>query len=118
VFEGTPAQMVASLAKLTALPDQTAVYCAHEYTLSNLKFAREVEPENMALLTRIGVEQKKREQNQATVPTFIGLEKSTNPFLRYTEPAIMDRLTSVGRLTAREAIPAFAALREWKNAYR
>ena len=59
LFEGTPAQMVESLAKLTALPDQTAVYCAHEYTLSNLKFAREVEPENMALLARIGSEQKK-----------------------------------------------------------
>jgi hydroxyacylglutathione hydrolase len=118
LFEGTPAQMVASLAKLTALPDRTAVYCAHEYTLSNLKFAKEVEPENSALLARIIAEQKKREQNQPTVPTFIDLEKSTNPFLRYTEPAIMDRLTSVGRLAKREAIPAFAALREWKNAYR
>jgi len=118
LFEGTAAQMVESLAKLTALPDETAVFCAHEYTLSNLKFAREVEPENMALVARIAAEQKKREQNQATVPTFIGLEKSTNPFLRYTEPAIMDRLTSVGRLAKREAVPAFAALREWKNAYR
>jgi hydroxyacylglutathione hydrolase len=118
LFEGTPAQMVASLAKLTSLPDETAVYCAHEYTLSNLKFAQEVEPENMALLQRISVEQKKREQNQATVPTFIALEKSTNPFLRYTEPAIMDQLTRAGRLAKREAIPAFAALREWKNAYR
>ena len=118
LFEGTPAQMVASLAKLTALPDQTAVYCAHEYTLSNLKFAQEVEPENSVLMARIIAEQKKREQNQATVPTFISLEKSTNPFLRYTEPAILDRLTSVGRLAKREAIPAFAALREWKNAYR
>jgi hydroxyacylglutathione hydrolase len=118
LFEGTPAQMVASLAKLTSLPDETAVYCAHEYTLSNLKFAQEVEPGNMALLKRISVEQKKREQNQATVPTFIALEKSTNPFLCYTEPAIMDRLTRAGRLANREAIPAFAALREWKNAYR
>jgi hydroxyacylglutathione hydrolase len=118
LFEGTPAQMAASLAKLTALPDRTAVYCAHEYTLSNLKFAREVEPGNEVLLARITAEQKKREQNQATVPTFISLEKSTNPFLRYTEPAILDRLTSVGRLSTREAIPAFAALREWKNAYR
>lgn len=118
LFEGTPAQMVDSLAKLTALPDSTAVYCAHEYTLSNLKFAQEVEPGNEVLLARIGAEKKKREQNQATVPTFIGLEKSTNPFLRYTEPAILDRLTSVGRLATRKAIPAFAALREWKNAYR
>ena len=118
LFEGTAAQMAASLAKLSALPDETAVYCAHEYTLANLKFAREVEPGNVNLLARISAEEKKREQNQATVPSFIGLEKSTNPFLRYTEPAIMDRLASVGRLATREAIPAFAALREWKNAYR
>ena len=118
LFEGTAAQMAASLAKLSALPDETAVYCAHEYTLANLKFAREVEPGNVNLLARISAEEKKREQNQATVPSFIGLEKSTNPFLRYTEPAIMDRLTSVGRLATREAIPAFAALREWKTAYR
>jgi hydroxyacylglutathione hydrolase len=118
LFEGTAAQMAASLAKLSALPEDTAVYCAHEYTLANLKFALEVEPGNVTLLARISAEEKKREQNQATVPSFIGLEKSTNPFLRYTEPAIMDRLTSVGRLATREAIPAFAALREWKNAYR
>lgn len=118
LFEGTPEQMTASLAKLTALPDETAVYCAHEYTLSNLKFAREVEPDNVNLLARIAAEEKKREQNQPTVPTFIGLEKSTNPFLRYTEPAILDRLTTNGRLAVREAIPAFAALREWKNSYR
>jgi hydroxyacylglutathione hydrolase len=118
LFEGTPEQMITSLAKLTALSDETSVYCAHEYTLSNLKFAREVEPNNVNLLARIGAEEKKREQNQPTVPTFIGLEKSTNPFLRYTEPAILDRLTISGRLAVREAIPAFAALREWKNSYR
>ena len=118
LFEGSPLQMTQSLAKLASLPDQTAVYCAHEYTLSNLKFAREVEPENVDLLARISAEEKKREQNQPTVPTFIGLEKSTNPFLRYTEPAILDRLTRCGRLAEREAVPAFAALREWKNSYR
>jgi len=118
LFEGTPRQMTESLAKLAALPDRTKVYCAHEYTLSNLKFAHEVEPENVEISARIAAEKKKREQNQPTVPTFIGLEKSTNPFLRYTEPAIMDRLASSGRLAAKEAIPAFAALREWKNSYR
>jgi hydroxyacylglutathione hydrolase len=118
LFEGTPGQMTASLAKLAALPDQTQVYCAHEYTLANLKFAHEVEPEIMAISARIAAEQKKREQNQPTVPTFIGLEKSTNPFLRYTEPAIMDRLANNGRLAVKEAVPAFAALREWKNSYR
>jgi hydroxyacylglutathione hydrolase len=118
LFEGSPEQMTASLSKLAALPDDTAVFCAHEYTLSNLKFAREVEPKNMALLARIAEEQRKRDQNLPTVPSFIGLEKSTNPFLRYTEPAILDRLATVGRLPVRESIPAFAALREWKNSYR
>jgi hydroxyacylglutathione hydrolase len=118
LFEGSPEQMTASLGKLTALPDDTAVYCAHEYTMSNLKFACEVEPENMVLLARVTEEQRKRDQNLPTVPSFIGLEKSTNPFLRYTEPRILDRLASVGRLPVRGAIPAFAALREWKNSYR
>lgn len=118
LFEGSPAQMTASLGKLAALPDDTAVYCAHEYTMSNLKFAREVEPENVELSTRIAEEQRKRDQNLPTLPSFIGLEKLTNPFLRYTEPRILDRLTSVGRLPVRESIPAFAALREWKNSYR
>lgn len=118
LFEGSPAQMTVSLGKLAALPDDTAVYCAHEYTMSNLKFAREVEPENVELSTRIAEEQRKRDQNLPTLPSFIGLEKLTNPFLRYTEPRILDRLTSVGRLPVRESIPAFAALREWKNSYR
>lgn len=118
LFEGSPAQMTASLGKLAALPDDTAVYCAHEYTMSNLKFAREVEPENVELSARIAEEQRKRDQNLPTLPSFIGLEKLTNPFLRYTEPRILDRLTSVGRLPVRESIPAFAALREWKNSYR
>jgi hydroxyacylglutathione hydrolase len=118
LFEGSPEQMTTSLGKLAALPDDTAIYCAHEYTMSNLKFAREVEPENEVLLTRIAQEQRKREQNLPTVPSFVGLEKSTNPFLRYTEPRILDRLASVGRLPVRESIPAFAALREWKNSYR
>jgi hydroxyacylglutathione hydrolase len=118
LFEGSPAQMTASLGKLAALPDDTAVYCAHEYTMSNLKFAREVEPENVEISARIAEEQRKRDQNLPTLPSFIGLEKLTNPFLRYTEPRILDRLTRVGRLPVRESIPAFAALREWKNSYR
>jgi hydroxyacylglutathione hydrolase len=118
LFEGTPAQMVDSLAKLAALPDATQVYCAHEYTLSNLRFAREVEPENADLLTRIQAEQAKRDQNVPTVPSTVGLEKRTNPFLRYREPAIADRLMASGHLSSREPIAVFAALRQWKNSYR
>lgn len=118
LFEGTPIQMANSLAKLTALPDTTQVYCAHEYTLSNLRFAREIEPENDALTARIRSEQAKRDQGIPTVPSTIGLEKSTNPFLRYDEPAIVDRLLSAGRIVRKEPIAVFTALREWKNSYR
>jgi len=119
LFEGTPAQMAHSLAKLAALPDPTEIYCAHEYTLANLRFAHEVEPDNAALTARIRVEQGKRERGQPTIPSTIGLEKSTNPFLRYREPAIRQRLIAEGRMaTGQEAIAGFAALREWKNTYR
>jgi hydroxyacylglutathione hydrolase len=118
LFEGTPEQMVASLTKLAALPDDTQVYCAHEYTLSNLKFAQEVEPHNAALLARIDIEQTKRNQGKPTVPSTVGMEKATNPFLRYDQPAILDRLQQSGRVAGREPIPAFAALRNWKNSYR
>ena len=118
LFEGTPTQMAASLAKLAALPDDMAVYCAHEYTLSNLRFAREVDPENASLIARIQTEQTKRNRGQPTVPSTIGLEKSTNPFLRYRESAIAERLISVGRLANKDPIAVFTALREWKNSYR
>jgi hydroxyacylglutathione hydrolase len=118
LFEGTPAQMAASLGKLAALPDDTQVFCAHEYTLANLRFAREVEPENGALQERIAVESAKRERAIPTVPSSIGLEKSTNPFLRYAEPAITGRLVAAGRLAPGAApVAAFAALREWKNTF-
>lgn len=118
LFEGTPQQMVNSLTKLAALPDATQVYCAHEYTLSNLRFASEVEPLNDAIHARIRSEQSKRDRGEPTVPSTIGMEKSTNPFLRYQEPAIVDSLMSAGRLSERDYIGAFAALREWKNSYR
>ncbi len=118
LFEGTPAQMVESLAKLTALPDRTQVYCAHEYTLSNLRFAQAVDENNTALTLRVADEEAKRARNQPTVPSTIGIEKATNPFLRYQEPGILDKLAAEGRISSREPIAAFAALREWKNSFR
>lgn len=118
LFEGTPAQMTQSLAKLAALPESTQVFCAHEYTLSNLRFAQAVEPGNADLQARVIREQAKRARNEPTVPSTIGLELSTNPFLRYREPAIMERLVAENRLNDLEPISAFAALREWKNVYR
>lgn len=118
LFEGTPQQMVNSLGKLAALSDDTKVYCAHEYTVSNLRFAEAVEPGNQALSTRLTAEQDKRAQGMATVPSTIGLEKATNPFLRYREPAIVEQLIATGHLSQRDPVAAFAALREWKNNFR
>jgi hydroxyacylglutathione hydrolase len=118
LFEGTPEQMVDSLTKLAALPDETQVYCAHEYTLANLRFAHEVEPGNAALAARIETEQSRRGRGQPTVPSTIGVEKATNPFLRYDRPAILDRLEQQGHISTREPIGAFAALRRWKNTFR
>lgn len=117
LFEGTPEQMVASLTKLAALPDETQIYCAHEYTLSNLRFAKEVEPDNVSLQARIEHEQAKRDRGQPTVPSTIGVEKSTNPFLRFREEKIANRLIAAGHLSSKEPIAVFAALRQWKNSY-
>lgn len=118
LFEGTPQQMRDTLAKLASLPDATQVFCAHEYTLANLRFAQEVEPGNQALAARIKTEQAKRARGEPTVPSTIALEKATNPFLRDREPEIIRRLQREGRLQQDEPVAAFAALREWKNVYR
>lgn len=118
LFEGTPAQMTASLAKLAALPDDTRVYCAHEYTVSNLRFARAAEPNNTDLAERLLREEQRRARGEATVPSTIGLEKRTNPFLRYRETSVVSTLHTAGRLEGNDPIAAFAALREWKNVYR
>ena len=118
LFEGTAAQMVDSLSKLAALPEATQVYCAHEYTMSNLKFAQAVDGGNPALQQRVVAEQAKRDQALPTVPSTIGLEKKTNPFLRYAAPEVLDKLQQEGKISSREPIAAFAALREWKNVFR
>jgi hydroxyacylglutathione hydrolase len=118
LFEGTPEQMAASLAKLAALPDDTLVYCAHEYTLANLRFAQAVEPGNVALQMRLEADSKARGTNLPTVPSTISAEKATNPFLRVTEPGIVDSLVAAGRLQpGASPVAAFAALREWKNVF-
>jgi hydroxyacylglutathione hydrolase len=118
LFEGTPAQMAESLAKLAALPDETLVYCAHEYTLSNLRFAEAVEPGNRALQLRVAADSEARGSHLPTIPSTIAVEKATNPFLRYREPAIVDSLIAAGRLhPGAAALDAFTALREWKNVF-
>ena len=118
LFEGTPAQMADSLGKLAALPEDTEVYCAHEYTLSNLRFAQAVDAGNAALALRVRDEEAKRAVGLPTVPSSIGLERRTNPFLRYREPAVVGALVAAGKLDNGAApVQAFAALREWKNVF-
>jgi hydroxyacylglutathione hydrolase len=118
LFEGTPAQMAASLEKLSSLPGDTLVYCAHEYTMANLGFAVAVEPGNQALQLRLVSEAGKRADNVPTVPSTIEREQATNPFLRATAPGIVASLEAAGRARP-GATPTelFAALREWKNVF-
>jgi hydroxyacylglutathione hydrolase len=117
LFEGTPEQMHSSLLKLAALADDTQVYCAHEYTLSNLRFAQAVEPGNKALAERLSQVTAKRERNEITVPNSLALEKATNPFLRVSETSIKEKLQQrEGReLTSEAAV--FKALRAWKDKF-
>ena len=118
LFEGTAAQMRASLAKLAALPASTKVFCAHEYTLANLRFAIAVEPDNVLLQSRIKRDSATRERNEPTLPSTIGLERDTNPFLRWNEPAVKlaARRASSGKIAANAPSDlVFAAIREWKN---
>ncbi|MFO1399317.1 MAG: hydroxyacylglutathione hydrolase [Burkholderiales bacterium] len=115
VFEGTPAQMWDSLSKLAALPDATHIYCGHEYTLANLRFAQAVEPGNADIAARQAHEQAKRDRHEPTLPSTMADERRTNPFLRAPVPAVRAAAERrAGRALATDA-DAFAALREWKN---
>ena len=115
VFEGTPPQMRASLEKLSRLPGNTSIFCAHEYTLANLRFARLVEPENAELRDFLATCEQKREQNEPTVPSTISVELSCNPFLRWGSPDIRKTLEATGRLVDDSPDGIFTAVREWKN---
>lgn len=115
VFEGTPPQMRASLEKLSRLPADTLIFCAHEYTLANLRFARLVEPENTELANFLSACERKREQNEPTVPSRISDELSCNPFLRWQSPEILKTLEAAGRLIDDSPDGIFTAVREWKN---
>ncbi|MBS0396115.1 MAG: hydroxyacylglutathione hydrolase [Proteobacteria bacterium] len=118
LFEGTPAQMLSSLDKLAALPPETRVYCAHEYTASNVRFARAVEPGNGALAAYEAEVAALRARHEATVPSTIGLESRINPFLRTRLAAVRaSAATHAGRPLAGDA-DAFAVVREWKNGFR
>jgi hydroxyacylglutathione hydrolase len=118
LFEGTPAQMHASLARLAALPANTRVCCTHEYTLANLRFALAVEPENTALQDHLAHCERLRARNLPTLPSSIGLEQQINPFLRTREEAVRAAARQRDPLTPPDEVGVFATLREWKNVFR
>ena len=116
LFEGSPRQMYDSLGKIMALPDDTEVYCAHEYTLGNIAFAMQVEPGNAALLQRERDARKLRERHRPTVPSLLALEKRTNPFLRVGEPAVAAAAARYAGRDLADAADVFGVVRRWKDA--
>jgi len=117
LFEGTPAMMYASLQALAALPAGTLVYCAHEYTLANLRFARAVEPGNRALAERLSRAEAARERGQPTVPSRLDEELASNPFLRCGEAAVREQLRERGLLQEGSPEQVFASVRAWKDTF-
>lgn len=111
LFEGTPDQMWTSLSKLMALPDETVVYCAHEYTQANAAFALSVEPDNSALQSRAQEIADLRAKGIPTVPTTIGLERATNPFVR---PDSVDLQSTIG-MSGDDVVAVFAETRKRKD---
>jgi len=116
LFEGTPTQMLDSLDKLAALPGDTRVCCAHEYTLSNLRFARTVEPRNTALADYETHCKALRAEGAWTLPSTIATERAVNPFLRAREPDVVASALARGA-PSQAATEVFATLREWKNTF-
>lgn len=114
VIEGTPDMMWASLSKLAALPNETVVYCGHEYTVANARFALTIEPDNAELSARADAVAALRDAGKATLPSTIGLEKRTNPFLRAEEKGIRRRLG----LDDAPAAAVFAEIRKRKDNFR
>jgi hydroxyacylglutathione hydrolase len=117
LFEGTPAQMLESLGKLSALPGQTRVCCTHEYTVANLRFARAVEPANDAVARALDRCTLLRASGDITLPSTLDEELRINPFLRCREPAVADSARAHGASDS-SPVAVFAALREWKNVFR
>lgn len=118
LFEGTPAQMWSSLSKLAALALATRVFCGHEYTLANLRFAAAVEPANDDIRARAAREREKRAQDAPTLPSTIGAERATNPFLRASLPEVSAAAAAHAGRPLGDVVAVFAALREWKNGFQ
>jgi hydroxyacylglutathione hydrolase len=117
VFEGTPAQMLASLDALAALPAATRVFCGHEYTLANLKFARAVEPDNAELAEHAARVASLRHQDAPSLPSTIGLERRINPFLRCDEPTVAAAAAAHAGQALQSRVDVFATIRRWKDSF-
>lgn len=117
IFEGTPAQMLTALQNLAALGPQMKIYCGHEYTVENLKFAHKVEPSNLEIVNRLNAAELLREQDLPTVPSTMHDELATNPFLRTEIPEVIESVCKHARKTLTSPVEIFAALREWKNSF-
>ncbi len=118
VFEGTAEQMYRALRRLAALPDDTLVYCAHEYTEANIRFALACDPDNARLRQRATEARALRAAGQPTLPSTIGLVRATNPFLRCSEPAIIQAVQKADSLVEKGELAVFTALRRWKDDFR
>ena len=118
LFEGTPQQMHGSLQKLAALPDDTRVYCGHEYTLANLRFALAVEPANPELISWEQEAREQRGRNHPTLPSTIGREKRANPFLRCNQPAVSAAASKHAGATLADPVSVLATIRDWKNNFQ
>ncbi len=117
LFEGSPAQMMSSLGKLAALPDPTRVYCGHEYTEKNLRFAHDLEPGNAEISAKLARVERLRREGRPTVPSTIAEEKQTNPFLRWRAPELRARIRARFPDVDDDDVAIFAKTRELKDAY-
>jgi hydroxyacylglutathione hydrolase len=115
LFEGDPPMMLKSLDSLAALPAETRIYCAHEYTLSNLAFAAAAEPDNAELKQRILAAEDTRQRGEPTVPSTLALELATNPFMRSREKALISSLQALDKLSGDSPEQVFATVRGWKD---
>lgn len=117
LFEGDPSQMMRSLAELTALPEDTQVYCGHEYTVRNLEFALTLEPGNRAIADKLAWAKSRRAQGQPTVPTTLASERATNPFLRTSSPELRASIRARVPGAGEEDVEIFACTRKLKDEF-
>jgi len=118
LFEGTAAEMLASLDALAALPEETRVYCGHEYTEANLRFAMAVEPRNSAIMDYVKRAAALRAAGSPTLPSTIGLEKRVNPFLRSRHEDVKSAAEHRAGRPLPTAVAVFAEIRSWKDGFR